>query len=392
MADLPWVHKCALDDLRAGPGSTCAVFRTDEALHAGVQLYETFRDRREVCRYPPRLLHWIHALGPEEVCKGLNGHNEEAARTLEALRILGDQLPPNVAFTQRLHVSATDRRDRDGWVAAELEVADGVKLEKVSKDLAPFELPYSAYVLAARTCAGARGGWAGAVAVARLPRYPGGGSTPPAAGALAAAAPAAAAPAAAAPAVAAPDQAHRAPRDVPRIVVFDLVDHRDVPDAALDILDSTPAERVPNALARIVACDPENLRGPSTRMLITSLCHTLVSIGESVAQWAHEPTTGCVRSTPSVCCGSKAAATSARYWCGRPAWRTTGRNAATITARTAGVGTLGRRRRSVTVVRPGATVTRPPGVIEEQTLWVGRPAGDREVSLLVVVVVVSRYR
>ena len=188
------MHTYALDDLRAGRASTWAVFRTEWALHAGVQLYETFRDRRVVWRYPPRLLDWIRALGPDEVCKGLKGHNEEAARTLEALLILGDQLPTNAAFTQHLHVRATDRRDSDGWVAAELEVTDGVKLAKVAEDLAPFKLPYSAHVLAARTCAGAPGGWAGAVAAARVPRYPGGGSTPPAAAAPAAAASAAAAP------------------------------------------------------------------------------------------------------------------------------------------------------------------------------------------------------
>jgi len=220
------------------------------------------------------------------VCKGLNGHNEEAARTLEALLILGDQLLTNAAFTQRLHVRATDRRDRDGWVAAELEVTDGVKLAKVAEDLALFELPYSAHVLAARTCAADPGGWAGAAAAAHLPRYPGGGSTPPAA-----AAPAAVAPAAAAP-ERAPEKAPTPPRDVPRIVSFDPVNHLDVPDAALDILDSTPAARVPHAMARIVACDPEDLSGTTTGVLIASLCHTLVSVGESVVQWAHEPTNG----------------------------------------------------------------------------------------------------
>jgi len=77
-----------------------------------------------------------------------------------------------------------------------------------------------------------------------------------------------------------------------RIVAFDPVDHRDVPDTALDILDATPVKRIPRALARIVACDPEDLSGYTMGVLVGALCHTLVSVGEGVAQWARDPSTG----------------------------------------------------------------------------------------------------
>jgi len=234
MAELPWVHTYALDDLREGRSSTWAIFRTEWALHAATQLYETFRDRRVMWRYPPRLLDWIRALGPDEVCKVVDGHNEEAARTLEALLILGDQLPSGAAFTKRLHERAVDRRDRDGWVAVEIEVTDGVKQAKVAEDLSPFDMPYSTHVLTASTFGGTPGGWAGAVAASRAPRYPGGGSVPPPAAAaapvvapVAAAASAPVAAAAAAPVGPPPTPAgtHPPPGDMNRIVAFDPVDH-----------------------------------------------------------------------------------------------------------------------------------------------------------------------
>ena len=73
-----------------------------------------------------------------------------------------------------------------------------------------------------------------------------------------------------------------------RIVSFDPVEHRDIPDAAFDQLDHVTSDRVPQGLARVVACDPGELRGYTTRTLMAGLCHTVVSLGDSVAQWARD--------------------------------------------------------------------------------------------------------
>ena len=73
-----------------------------------------------------------------------------------------------------------------------------------------------------------------------------------------------------------------------RIVSFDPVEHRDIPDAAFDQLDHVPSDRVPQGLARVVACDPGELRGYTTGTLMAGLCHTVVSLGDSVAQWARD--------------------------------------------------------------------------------------------------------
>jgi len=73
-----------------------------------------------------------------------------------------------------------------------------------------------------------------------------------------------------------------------RIVSFDPVEHRDIPDAAFDQLDHVPSDRVPQGLARVVACDPGELRGYMTGTLMAGLCHTVVSLGDSVAQWARD--------------------------------------------------------------------------------------------------------
>jgi len=71
-----------------------------------------------------------------------------------------------------------------------------------------------------------------------------------------------------------------------RIVSFDPVEHRDIPDAAFDQLDHVPSDRVLQGLARFVACDLEELRGYTTGTLMAGLCHTVVSLGDSIAQWA----------------------------------------------------------------------------------------------------------
>jgi len=69
---------------------------------------------------------------------------------------------------------------------------------------------------------------------------------------------------------------------------FDPVDHRDIPDVAFDQLDRIPSDRAPQGLARVVACDPGELRGYITGTLVAGLCHTVVSLGNSIAQWARD--------------------------------------------------------------------------------------------------------
>ena len=53
-------------------------------------------------------------------------------------------------------------------------------------------------------------------------------------------------------------------------------------------MDHVPSDRVPQGLARVVACDPGELRGYTTGTLIVGLCRTVVSLGDSIAQWARD--------------------------------------------------------------------------------------------------------
>jgi len=46
MAELPWVHTYASDDLHAGRRTRWAIFRSEWALEAAGVLLETFRNRR----------------------------------------------------------------------------------------------------------------------------------------------------------------------------------------------------------------------------------------------------------------------------------------------------------------------------------------------------------
>jgi len=71
-------------------------------------------------------------------------------------------------------------------------------------------------------------------------------------------------------------------------VSFDPVEHRDVPDAAFVQLDHVPSDRVPQGLARVVACNPGELRGYTTGTLMAGLCDTVVSLGDSIGQWARD--------------------------------------------------------------------------------------------------------
>jgi len=66
------------------------------------------------------------------------------------------------------------------------------------------------------------------------------------------------------------------------------VEQRDIPDVAFDQLDHIPSDRVPQGLARVVACDPGELRGYTTGTLVAGLSHTVVSLGDSIAQWARD--------------------------------------------------------------------------------------------------------
>jgi len=285
MAELPWVHAYATEDLHAGRRTPWAIFRSEWALEAAVVLLETFRNGRVLWRYPPRVLDWIRALGPASICVGPGGPDAEATATLGALLDLEDQLPDTEAFRQRLRARNTDRRDRDGWVWAGFEMQNHVACAKVAEDLRPFDLPYTADILTARSYGDTRGGWAAAVSTARSPRYPGGGTDPPASSAV----PGAAGSSPAGPSLSAPATAPSVGNSLGnRIVSLDPVEHRDIPDAAFDQLDHVPSDRVPQGLARVVACDPGELRGSTTRTLMAGLCHTVVSLGDSVAQWARD--------------------------------------------------------------------------------------------------------
>jgi len=121
---------------------------------------------------------------------------------------------------------------------------------KVAEDLRPFDLSYTADILAARSNGDARGGWAAAVSTARSPRYPGGGTEPPASSAVTGTAGSSlSGPSSSAPA-AAPSVGNSFGT---RIDSFDPVEHQDIPDAAFDQLDHVPLDRLPQVLARIVA-------------------------------------------------------------------------------------------------------------------------------------------
>jgi len=121
---------------------------------------------------------------------------------------------------------------------------------KVAEDLRPFDLPYTADILAARSYGDNRGGWAAAVSTARSPRYPGGGTEPPASSAVTGAAgssPAGPSSSALAAALSVGNSLGN------RIVSFDPVEHRDIPDAAFDQVYRVLSDRVPQGWARVVA-------------------------------------------------------------------------------------------------------------------------------------------
>jgi len=285
MAELPWVHAYAADDLHAGRRTPWAIFRSEWALEAAVVLLKTFRNRRVLWLFPPRILDWIRALRPANICVGPGGPDAEATAILGALLDLANQLSDTEAFRQRLRARSTDRRDRKGWVWAGLEMENNEAFAMVAEDVRPFDLPYTADILAALSDGEARGSCAAAVSTARSPRYPGGGTEPPASSVVTGAAGSSpAGPSASAPPVA-PSVGNSLGN---RIVSLDPVKHRDIPDAAFDQSDHVRSDRVPQGLARVVACEPSELRGYTTGTLMAGLCHTVVSLGDSIAQWARD--------------------------------------------------------------------------------------------------------
>ena len=161
---------------------------------------------------------------------------------------------------------------------------DGTRA-KVAEDLRPFDLPYTADILEARGYGLARGGWAAAFSAARSPRYPGGGTEPPASSMVTGA-----------PGSSPPDPSPPATSAAPfvgnsggnHIISFDPVDHRDIPDVDFDQLNHIPSDRVPQRLARVVACDPGEPCGYTSGTLVAGLCHIVVSLGKSIAQWVRD--------------------------------------------------------------------------------------------------------
>ena len=284
-AELPWMHTYAADELHAGRRTPWAIFRSEWVLQAALVLLETFRNCRVFGRYPPRLDDWIRALGPASICLGPGGPDAGATAIVGALVDLADQLPDTEAFRERLRARNSDRRDREGWVWAGLEMENHAACAKVAEDLRPFDLPYTADILAARSYGDTRGSWAAAVSTACSACYPGGWTEPPASSAVTGAAGSSpAGPSSSAPATA-PSVGNSLGN---RFVSFDPVEHRDIPDAAFDQLDHVPSDGVPQGLARVVACALGELRGYTTGTFMASVCHTVVSLGDSVAQWARD--------------------------------------------------------------------------------------------------------
>jgi len=112
MVELPWVPAYATDDLYAGRRTLWAIFRSEWALAAAFVPLETFRTRRVLWQYPPRLLDWIRSVGPSNICVSTADPDGKATAILGALLDLADQLPDTEAFRQRLRARNTDRWDR----------------------------------------------------------------------------------------------------------------------------------------------------------------------------------------------------------------------------------------------------------------------------------------
>jgi len=242
MAELPWVHAYAMEDLPAGRCTPWVIFRSEWALAAAVGLLETFRTRRVLWRSPPRYLAWIRFVRPSNFCVNGAGPDVEATAILGALLDLADQLSDTKAFRQRVRARHTERRDREDWVWVALEVSDDGTRAKVAKDLHPFNLPYTADILEVRGYGPACWGWAVAVVAARSPRYPGGGTELSDSSVVMGAA-------GSSPQGPSPPVASAAPfvgsSGGSLIVSLEPVKHHDTPDVAVDRHDHIPSDRVP---------------------------------------------------------------------------------------------------------------------------------------------------
>ena len=194
-----------------------------------------------------------------------------------------DQFPDTEAFRQCLCARCFDRRDRERWVWVDLDVSDGGTRVLLAEDILPFDWPYTADILEARGYGHARGAWAAAVSAARGTLYTGGGSTPPSSSVVTAAAGSSTAGPSLPATSAAPSLGNSLGS---HIVLFGPVEHRDIPDAAVHQLDDVPSDRVPQGLAQVVACEPGELRAYTTGTVMAGLCHTLVSLGDSIGQCA----------------------------------------------------------------------------------------------------------
>jgi len=139
-----------------------------------------------------------------------------------------------------------------------------------------FALPYTADILEARGYGSAREDWAAAVSATRSQRYPGGGIQPPASSVVTSTA-GSSSPGPSSPAASAAPSVGNSGDSV--IVSSDPVEHHDIPYVAFDQLDHIPSDRVPQKLARVVACDPGELRGYTTATLVTGLCHSGAYLG-----------------------------------------------------------------------------------------------------------------
>jgi len=112
MAELPWVHVHAAKDVLAGRGPPWAIFGSARALGAVISLLDTFRNRRVLWRFSPRIIYCVRSLGPANMCSGADGPSGETTAYLETFLDREDQFPDTEAFRQGLRDRSADRRDR----------------------------------------------------------------------------------------------------------------------------------------------------------------------------------------------------------------------------------------------------------------------------------------
>lgn len=92
------------------------VLRSEWAVMCGAYLVDEYRQDGKLWLFPRALRQWIVRVGLKTACMGVGGPNEKAARELEALLALLDQLSWSTAFTEHLRLLDPSRRDRSSWV------------------------------------------------------------------------------------------------------------------------------------------------------------------------------------------------------------------------------------------------------------------------------------